>query len=166
METSKGLPNQDITVYDYNSNTHTTMSPQDFKAFKAKQKAEGINLKFARSLIVKVLEGEYKDQLFDFSIKLSQSHGMSKDKRYLFDDPMVGSLAQYIAACDNVYPAFQLEMSVRSYSIGAINVKYPHFNMEDELTIPEEEIQDVLLRTQASDTHKEKRIDSAIFNLD
>ena len=88
METSKNTPGQDITVFDYNSNTHTKMSPQDFKAFKATQKSEGINLKFNRSLIVKILEGPYQDKLFDFSVKLSQSHGIDNNKRYLFDDPI------------------------------------------------------------------------------
>ena len=141
------------------------MSPKDFKTLKAQQKAEGINLKFARSLIVKVLEGEYKGELFDFSVKLSQSHGMSKDKRYLFDDPMPGSLAQYLIACDNVYPAYSLEMSVCSYSMGAINVKYPHFTVEEEVDINEEEIREAIKKTQLSDDYRKKKIDEAIFDM-
>lgn len=116
--------------------------------------------------MVKILEGEYKDQVFELSVKLSQSHGIDNNKHYLFDDPIEGSLAQYLKACDNVYPSRILEMSVRSYSRGAINIKYPYFRMEKEITINEEEIKDTIKRTKESDTSKEKKMDEHIFKLD
>jgi len=166
IETSKILPWQDITVYDYNAETYTTMSSQEFKQYKAKQKAEGNNLKFSRSLIVKILEGEYKDQLFELTVKLSQSHGVDNNRRYMFDDPIEGGLAQYLEACEQVYPSRILEMEVRSYSRGPITIKFPHLTMTEEVDINEEEVNDAIARTKESDKHREKNLSNSILSLD
>jgi len=156
FETSKFSGNETITAFDHEQDDLFSFDRNAWKAFKEERR---LDAKYSRIAYIKPLSPNIPTGIYEMQIKLSQSHGMDKDKKYRFDVPIEDGFAKFMNWARNNYATKKVKVGINSYRLPpAIQVFYPTFQVLGDTDIESSEVLGLIDRIKAVDKYKAWKI--------